>query len=172
MHPSTHKKVVVRKLDKGLVKGFVKPSEFLSPESIELLDLEGHLVSLPLDQIKGVYFVREFDGMPERQEKKVFKSRPRLNGLWVRMGFKDAEVLDGLLSENLLELDSRGYNVVLPDVNSNNLKIFVPRSALASLEVLGVISKGSRRNPPLPSPKEPRPETPSRQISLFKEFPA
>jgi len=88
------------------------------------------------------------------------------------MGFKDAEVLDGLISENLLELDSRGYNIVLRDVNSNNLKIFVPRSALASLEVLGVISRGSRRNPPLSSSKEPKLETPSRQISLFKEFPA
>jgi len=167
LHPSTHKKVVVRKLDKGLVKGFVEPSEFLTAESIELLDLEGHLVSLPLDQIKGVYFVREFDGLPAHQERKVFKSRPRLNGLWIRMGFKDAEVLDGLISENLLELDSRGYSVALPDVNSNNLKIFVPRSALASLEVLGVISNGSRRNPPSASSKEAKPETLSRQITLF-----
>src|SRR2546422_6422725 len=52
----------------------------------------------------------------------------------------------GLISENLLELDSRGYSVALPDVNSNNLKIFVPRSALASLEVLGVISNRSEEH--------------------------
>jgi uncharacterized protein DUF6982 len=166
-HPSTHKKVVVRKLDKELVKGFVKPNEFLAAESIELLDLDGHLVSLSLAQIKGVYFVREFDGAPERQERKVFKSRPRVTGLWVRMKFKDAEVLDGLIPENLLELDSRGYTVTPPDVNSNNLKIFVPRSALASMEVLGVIANGARRSAPALSSKASRPQPESRQIGLF-----
>jgi len=165
--PSTHKKVVVRKMDKGLVKGFVKPGGYLSAEGIEFLDLEGHVVSLPFDQIKGVYFVREFEGLPEHRERKVFKSRPRLNGLWVRMRFKDAEVLDGLISENLLEHDSRGYAVAPPDVNSNNLRIFVPRTALASVEVVGVVSNGSRRPAPRASSKVSKSQAETRQFGLF-----
>jgi uncharacterized protein DUF6982 len=165
--PSTHKKVVVRKMDKGLIKGFVKPGEFLSADGIELLDLEGHVISLPFDQIKGVYFVREFEGLPEHQERKVYKSRPRLNGLWVRMTFKDAEVLDGLISQDLLEHDRRGFTVAPPDVNSNNLKIFVPRLALTSLEVVGIISNGSRRAAPALLSKESKPQAPPRQIGLF-----
>lgn len=154
-------------MDKGLVKGFVKPAEFLSPDGVELLDLEGHVISLSFGEIKGVYFVREFDGIPEHQERKVYKSRPRLNGLWVRMHFKDAEVLDGLISENLLEHDLRGFTVTPPDVNSNNLRIFVPRLALASLEVVGIISNGSRRIAPAILSKDAKPPAPPRQIGLF-----
>jgi Family of unknown function (DUF6982) len=142
---STRKKVVVRKLDKELVKGYLDPEAFLTPTGVEMLDLEGRLLNLPLDQIKGVYFVRDFDGHRERTERKVFLSRPRMNGLWVRMTFKDAEILDGLISENLLSHEAHGYFVTMPDAYSNNLKIYIPRSALSGLEVMGVINNGARR---------------------------
>ena len=141
---STRKRVVVRKLDKGLVKGFLDPDHFLGQE-IEVLDREGRLVRVPLNLIKGVFFVRDFDGNPERAERKIFRSRPRLAGLWVRVTFKDHEVLEALLPNNLLEIDPLGYLVTLPDVYSNNLKIFIPRTALTALEVLGVISGGVMR---------------------------
>ncbi|HET7842019.1 MAG TPA: hypothetical protein VFM21_10460, partial [Terriglobia bacterium] len=52
---------------------------------------------------------------------------------------------DGLLPENLLEIDPVGYLITPPDVYSNNVKIFVPRSALDSLVVLGVTTNGGRR---------------------------
>ena len=143
--PSTHKKVVVRKLDRESVKGHVNPNSYLGPDGVEMMDLDGRRAVIPLDEIKGVYFVREFDGNQERVERKKFLSRPKLNGLWIRMAFKDGEVLDGLISENLLTLMPEGYLVTPPDVYSNNLRIFVPRAALASLEVLGVIANGARR---------------------------
>jgi hypothetical protein len=138
---STRKRVVIRKLDKGLIKGFLDPGRYLGHE-IEVLDREGRLVHVPLDEIKAVFFVRDFEGNPDRAERKVFRSRPRLAGLWVRMTFKDEEVLEALLPNNLLEADPLGYLVTPPDVYSNNLKIFIPRTALTSLEVLGVISDG------------------------------
>jgi hypothetical protein len=139
--PSTRKRVVVRKLDKGLIKGFLDPGRYLAPE-IEVLDREGRLVHIPLEEIKGIFFVRDFEGNPDRAERKIFRSRPRLAGLWVRMTFKDTEVLEALLPNNLLETDPLGYLVTPPDVYSNNVKIFIPRTALTSLEVLGVISDG------------------------------
>jgi hypothetical protein len=58
------------------------------------------------------------------------------------MTFKDTEVLEALLANNLLELDPLGYLVTPPDVYSNNLRIFIPRTALTGMEVLGVISDG------------------------------
>jgi Family of unknown function (DUF6982) len=142
---STHKKVVVRKLDQDAVKGFVNPASYLGPDGVELMDLAGHRVMIPLEEIKGIYFVREFEGNSNRQERKIFLSRPKLAGLWIRMTFKDAEVLDGLISDDLMTLDPQGYLVTPPDVYSNNLKIFVPRVALKVVEVLGVISNGTRR---------------------------
>ena len=138
---STRKRVVVRKLDKGLIKGFLDPKGYLASD-IEVLDREGRLVRIPMSAIKGVFFVRDFDGNPDRAERKIFRSRPRLAGLWVRMTFKDTEVLEALLPNNLLEVDPLGYLVTPPDVYSNNLRIFIPRTALTEMEVLGVISDG------------------------------
>ena len=138
---STRKRVVIRKLDKGLIKGFLDTKAPLSSE-IEVLDRDGHLNRVAMSEIKGVFFVRDFDGNPDRAERKVFRSRPRLAGLWVRMTFRDNEVLEALLPNNLLELDPLGYLVTPPDVYSNNLRAFIPRSALTDLEVLGVINDG------------------------------
>jgi hypothetical protein len=139
--PSTRKRVVIRKLDKGLIKGFIDPGADLSPE-FDVLDRNGHVIHIPLTEVKGIFFVRDFEGNPERAERKVFRSRPRLAGLWVRMTFKDSEVLEAILSSNLLEFDPLGFFVIPPDVYSNNLKIFIPRTALTAMEVLGVISDG------------------------------
>ena len=133
--------MVIRKLDKGLIKGFLDPKGYLASE-IEVLDRDGRLVHIPMSEIKGVFFVRDFEGNPDRAERKVFRSRPRLAGLWVRMTFKDSEVLEALLPNNLLEVDPLGYLVTPPDVYSNNLRIFIPRTALTEMEVLGVISDG------------------------------
>jgi hypothetical protein len=138
---STRKRVVVRKLDKGLVKGFLDSKGYLANE-INILDRDGRLVRVPMSAVKAVFFVRDFDGNPDRAERKVFRSRPRLAGLWVRVTFKDTEVLEGLLPNKLLEVDPLGYMISSPDVYSNNIRYFVPRTALAELEVIGVISDG------------------------------
>ena len=138
---STRKRVVIRRLDKGLVKGFIDPNGYMANE-VEVLDRDGRLVHVPMQSIKAVFFVRDFDGNPDRAERKIFRSRPRLAGLWVRMSFKDTEVLEAILPNNLLEIDSQGFLVTPPDVYSNNLKIFVPRTAVTEMEVLGVITDG------------------------------
>jgi hypothetical protein len=138
---STRKRVVVRRLDKGLVKGFLDPKGYLANE-IDVLDREGRLVQVPMPAIKAVFFVRDFDGNPSRAERKVFRSRPRLAGLWVRVTFKDNEVLEGLMPNNLLEMDPLGYVVTSADVYSNNIRYFVPRTAINEMKVIGVISDG------------------------------
>ncbi|MGO8819073.1 MAG: DUF6982 domain-containing protein [Terriglobia bacterium] len=138
---STRKRVVVRRLDKGLVKGFIDPKGYLASD-VGLLDRDGRLVHIAMHDIKAVFFVRDFEGNPDRAERKIFRSRPRLAGLWVRMTFKDAEVLEAILPNNLLEVDAIGFLVTPPDVYSNNLRIFIPRTALTEMEVLGVITDG------------------------------
>ena len=143
-HKSTYKKVVVRRLDHGLMKGFVDSTSYLGPNGIRMLDREGRTLNIPLHEIKGVFFVRDFDGNP-RSERKLFQSRPRLAGLWVRVTFKDKEVLEGLLPSNLVELSPEGFLVTPADLYSNNLRIFVPRTALSEITVLGVISNGRPR---------------------------
>ena len=165
---STRKKVVVRQLDGGLVKGYVDPGSFLSSNGAEVLDREGHLVTISLEAIKGIYFVRDFEGDPSRQERKVFNTRPRVSGIWVRMTFKDSEVMEGLLVNDLLEVEPEGFMITPPDFYANNLRIFVPRSALGTVEVLGVITEESARKAAQRAKRPPKkPTEESRQIGLF-----
>ena len=167
-HKSTYKKVVVRRLDHDLIKGFVDSTSYLRPNGIEMLDREGRALIVPLAEIKGVFFVREFDGNPQRSERKLFQSRPRMAGLWVQMTFKDNEILEGLLPSNLMELSPEGFLVTPADLYSNNLKIFVPRSALSKINVLGVIpDRRGRRLSRRGSALAGETATSERQIGLF-----
>jgi hypothetical protein len=165
---STRKKVVVRQLDGGLVKGFVDSGSYLDSNGAEVLDREGHLVTIGLDVIKAIYFVRDFEGDPNRQERKVFNTRPRVSGVWVRLAFKDGEILEGLLANNLLDVEPQGFTITPPDYYANNLRIFVPRNALGSVEVLGVVSEESARKAAQRAKRPPKkPTVESRQIDLF-----
>ena len=159
---------MVRQHDGGVVKGYVDPASFLGVDSAEVLDREGHLASIRLESIKGIYFVRDFEGDPNRQEKKVFNTRPRVSGIWVRLTFKDNEVMEGLLVNNLLEVEPQGFMITPPDFYANNLRIFVPRKALGSVEVLGVITEESARKAAQRAKRPARkPAEESPQIGLF-----
>src|SRR5580692_804000 len=155
--PSTHKKVIVRKIDRDSVSGYVSPAQFLNEGKLEFLNTSGNVVAIDLREIKGVYFVREF-GDSESLTRKTFTSRPRSEGLWVRLRFKDSEVLEGLMPADLAHTMPEGFLVSPPDQRSNTQRIFVPRTALESLTVLAVIG-ASRRGK--------RPED-QRQVTLFE----
>jgi hypothetical protein len=154
--------VVVRTLDQETVRGYVSPHSYLKAEGVELLSTAGQVVFLPYKEVKAVYFVRDFDGDREHAERKVFTSRPKLGGLWLRMKFKDNEVLDGILPNDLLQLTDKGFTITPPDPFANNQRIFVPKTALQELVVLGVIGN------PLKQKKRRAPAPPA-QISLFNE---
>src|ERR1700682_1076711 len=113
----SHKKVVVRKMDRDSISGYVSPSEFVNEGKLELLNTAGNVVAIDLREIKGVYFVREF-GDSESLTRKTFTSRPRSEGLWVRLRFKDNEVLEGLMPADLTHSLPEGYLVHPPDPRS------------------------------------------------------
>jgi len=167
---STHKKVVIHRFEKAIIKGFVNLHTYLGPSSLELLDTEGHLLTLPLEEVKGVYFVRDFEGDPPRPERRVFHSRPRLTGLWIRMIFKDSEIMEGLISKNLMEMKPQGFLVTPPDFSSNSVRVYIPRSALSRLEVLGVISNGTARRTAVRAGRGPGKPPDAAQIGLFSSL--
>jgi hypothetical protein len=134
---STAKKVIVRRFERENLTGFVNTFSYLQPSAIELLKPDGALVLLPYDEVKSVCFVKDFEA--ETETRKIFMTRPKLEGLWVRILFRDGEVLDGILPNNLLVWEIAGYTVTPPEPDSNNQRVFVPRSALKSIQVLGVV---------------------------------
>lgn len=159
--PSTHKKVIVRKMDRDAVQGYVNPAGLVVDGKVAVLSPGGQVLTLALEEIKGVYFVREF-GEPESFARKTFPTRPRTEGLWVRMKFRDNEVLEGMMANDLTQAAPEGYFINPPDTRANTQRIFVPRGALAELQVLGVIG-GPRARRPRAAASD------TRQESLFGE---
>jgi hypothetical protein len=157
--PSTHKKVIVRKMDRDSISGYVAPANFVQEGKLELLNTAGNVVAIDLKEIKVVFFVRDF-GDTESLVRKTFASRPRTEGLWVRLKFKDNEVLEGLMPSDLALQSSEGYLINPPDLRSNTQRIFVPRTALVSLTVLAVIGATRRRR---------RGGEDQRQVPMFEE---
>lgn len=160
---STTKKVLVRRFDRESMAGYVHPGTYLRPNGVELLTTEGGFVIIPYNEVKSVHFVRDFEASLEPAEARVFNTRPKMDGLWVRMRFRDHEVMDGILPNNLLQLEAPGFTVTPPEPYANNQRVFVPRTALEELQVLGVVGSPLR-------PRKGKIRTvPKEQISLFEQ---
>jgi Family of unknown function (DUF6982) len=141
---STHKKVVVELLDKQALRGYLSPTRLGEADPIDVLTPDGEHEQIPLAKVRAVYFVREFsdDFEPER---KAFLSRPKLDGLWVRLRFTDGDTLEGVVPNDLLSLLDNGLQITPPDLNSTTDRIFVPRGALSEVTVLGVVGIARRK---------------------------
>jgi hypothetical protein len=161
---STLKKVVVLIRDNSAIQGYLNAVSLGRTETIDLLTREGEHQSIQMDEVKSVYFVREFEDKFE-PDRKTFLSRPKLDGLWVRLKFRDGDVMEGIVSNDLLDLLDTGVHLTPPDLNGNSLRLFIPRSALVEMKVLGVVGV-ARRGPQQPGlAKKP----PAAQSKLFGE---
>ena len=144
---STHKKVVIVLADKKAVRGYLNPTRLGPGDPIDLLTPDGEHQEIPLSKVRSIYFVREFsdDFEPER---KAFLSRPKLDGLWVRLRYSDGETIEGVIPNDLLTMLDNGIQITPPDLNSSTDRIFIPRSALTELTVLGVVGIARRKPTP------------------------
>ncbi len=142
LNSSTLKKIVARKFDGEEIQGHINSAAFLGPEGFEVLDLSGRVQVIPIEEVKGIYFVRDFDSWPTRNERKVFLSRPKIGGLWVKLTFRDNDVIEGVIPNDLTSHQDPGLMVTPPDVSGNSQKIYIPKSALVKMEVRGVVTAG------------------------------
>lgn len=135
---STNKKTCIQRFDRENLYGYLSLATCLQPKGVELLNLSGSLLLVPYEEIKAVCIVKEFEA-PNPAEKRLFTTRPKSSGLWVRMRFRDDDQMDGLLANNLALLDSYGFAVTPPDPSSNIQRLFVPKSALREMLVVAVV---------------------------------
>jgi hypothetical protein len=141
---STHKKVVVELLDRTLLRGYLNPAKLGEGEAVELLTPAGEHRSVAIKDVRSIYFVREFTDHFE-PERKAFLSRPKLEGLWVRLKFRDNDCIEGVVPNDLLSLLDRGVQITPPDLHGTTVRIFIPRAALAEMTVLGVVGIARRK---------------------------
>jgi hypothetical protein len=141
---STHKKVVILLADKKPLRGYLNPTRLGQANPIDLLTPDGEHQEIPLDKVRSIYFVRDFAHEFE-PERKAFLSRPKLDGLWVRLRYSDGETLEGVVPNDLLTMLDNGIQITPPDLNSTTDRIFIPRSALTEFTVLGVVGIARRK---------------------------
>jgi hypothetical protein len=141
---STTKKAIIRRYDREALAGYVNPVSFLQPAGVELLSADGNIATVPYPEIKSIAFVRDFDH-PDRSERSTFLTRPKIEGLWVRLQFRDGEVIEGVMPNNLLQIEHYGFSFVPPDSFGNQQRVFVPRDSLKAVEVLGVVGSPLKR---------------------------
>jgi hypothetical protein len=168
--PSSRKKVIVRRFTGDALPGYLPAAGFLREGSLDLLDLSGRIVPLPLGDIKTVSYVRDFNLSdardPERLTRRAFLARPRSEGLWLRLTFRSGDLLEGLAptDRSLIDAlaDDAGLFLTPPDTRSNTQRLYIPRVAIAELQLLAVITTPSRK----PAPAE-RPAKDALQDELF-----
>jgi hypothetical protein len=146
-------------MDRDSINGYVAAGAFITEGKFEMLNTAGNVIMIDIREVKGVYFVRDF-GDPETLARKTFTSRPRTEGLWVRLRFRDNETLEGLMPNDLTQITADGFFVNPPDTRANTQRIFVPRYALSELTVLAVIGGQSKRR---------RGEEDLRQVPMFEK---
>jgi hypothetical protein len=163
---SAHKKVIIRRFTGETLPGYLPLASFVrnrpAQHALDLLDLGGRIVPLLISDIKYISYVRDFNltdtANPERLTRRTFLARPRTQGLWLRMIFRTGDVLEGLAPTDISLLDDilndTGLHLTPPDTRSNTQRLYVPRSSLAELQLLAVITAPSRRKP-LPAASAP-----------------
>ena len=119
-------KIVVRYQDGRMSKGYT--SNFMPTKDIfHLLPLDAPAGSKPLDVyvnvLKAVFFVKDFNGDSQYQEKKTFGAAKPVVGKKIRVVFKDGEELVGTTQG--YQPGRPGFFVFPADPGSNMDRVFV-----------------------------------------------
>jgi hypothetical protein len=163
------KKVVVRKLGGEVRWGYLPPTGFVQDGVVEMLDVDSRVIRFDLKEIRWIATVRDFnldDAVePEQIGRRAFLGRPRGDGLWLKVAFFDGETLEGLshFGVNFLDgvVEDGGIRVTPPEARSNTQSLFIPRSAIQSIEALGSVAAPAKR-------KARREELEAAQPGLFE----
>jgi len=155
---NSRKKVIVRRFSGDTLPGYLPPASIAHNNAIDLLDLTGRILSLPLNDIKTVCYVRDFNladtQNPERLTRRNFLARPRSEGLWLRLTFRTGDLLEGLAptDRTLLDalIDDAGLFLTPPRKTSRTSSStfpWTPTPAPISSQ-LSVLSSQSKKSPP------------------------
>lgn len=160
---STNKRVLLARFDRETLAGFVQTPAGFGTEAIELLTPEGALLQVPYQETKLVCFVRDFESGETWRDHRSFSTRPKSAGLWVRLLFRDGDSMEGMVANNLMLIEPGGFSIVPPDPTFQNQRVFVPRAALADVQVLGVIGSPLKRRAPKKVDKD------QSQLDMFQD---
>ncbi|HET6207815.1 MAG TPA: hypothetical protein VFD98_13460 [Terracidiphilus sp.] len=161
---SVRKPVIVRKFSRDWFAGYARANFGQDAPELEILDLAGKVLQIPWEAVKWICYVRDFSfpsadqANPERLLHKRFTVRPRASGLWLRLTLSDGDELEGLAANDRSLVDGAGLLLTPPDMRSNTQRVYVPRRAIQTLEVVGLIGAPARKRPAGIAKAEEQPE--------------
>jgi hypothetical protein len=129
--------VIVYRFGRQSMEGYVNPTAYLGPDSVTLLTTGGSVENVLYSDLKALCFAAESSKTDLFAAFTTFERRPRMPGLWIRLTFHDGDEIEGVLPPNLLESPSRGFLITPPRASASRQRVFVPREALRSVDVLG-----------------------------------
>jgi hypothetical protein len=148
---SMRKPVIVRKFSRDWCAGYAGAAFGQDTAELEILDLSGKVLHIGWEQVKWVCYVRDFPAStsdsanPERLLHKRFATRPRTAGVWLRMTLTDGDEIEGLAANDVSLIGGAGLLLTPPDTRSNTQRIYLPRRAIETLEVVSLIGAGGRK---------------------------
>jgi hypothetical protein len=147
---------MVYRFERETLAGFVDAGNPFESGFVQFLNRDGVVQNLPMEQIKLICFVREWLNQPP-WPRSQYAVRPRQQGLWVRLRFKDGDSVEATMPNSLNTLDPVSIVATPPEPAAGVQKVLIPRCALESFEVLGVVG----------SPLKKQKSTPKNQLSMF-----
>ena len=143
-------KVVIQYGSKTL-KGYLEPSNWstiedvlnnaprTSPETMRVKHIDSDFIEeISVKDAKAVFFVDNFAGDSARNHINFHTRAPIVHGVWVKLHFLDGEVMEGILYNSIRYLIDPGFFMLPTDPGSNNRLIYVVKSWLVELRVLGL----------------------------------
>lgn len=128
MEPS---KIVVRYRDGKLLKGYTQnffPNKSVFHVSRQGVAGSGDLTEVKLEDIKAVFFVRDFAGNPKYDEKKRLLEGEKSPGRMIEVVFRDGEILTGTTTG--YDPNRPGFFLFPIDPKANNTKVYVVSAAV------------------------------------------
>ncbi len=145
-------KVVVHLADGSLIKGILRNAESFDPlaagligqtlpatVSLEVPGVGQRLVDI--NTAKALFFVKSLEGRSDYVEVKFFERNPQIEGLWIKIKFRDGEVTEGIVHNSLPFVADSGFFLRPPDPQSNNRVVYVVKGFLSDFRILGIRSE-------------------------------
>lgn len=110
-----------------------------SPESFRVRDPETNAVEeVSVGEIKAIFYVNSFVGDSKHEILNFHSRAPIVHGIWMRLQFRDGEVMEGIVYNSIRYLVDPGFFLMPTDPDSNNRLVYVRKDWLADHRVLGM----------------------------------
>lgn len=110
-----------------------------APESFRVHHLDTDEVEeIPAEEIKAVFYVKTFEGDSEHNQLNFHSRGPVAPGIWMKVQFRDGEVMEGIVFNSLRYLVDPGFFLLPTDPESNNKLVYVVKRWLVDHRILGL----------------------------------